>query len=90
MFNLFTWLAAFTASAQNNLITNIANRETVQGNRIAWVLNDFRSPKRSNEYQDGWNRKGFYDDQCNKKKAYYIMKAYYNEKEKAANLNPKR
>ena len=52
-----------------------------------WVLNDFRSPKRNNEYQDGWNRKGFYDDQSNKKKAFYIMKAYYTEKEKAANLH---
>lgn len=49
-----------------------------------WVLNDFRSPRRNNEYQDGWNRKGFYDDQGNKKKAFYIIKAYYTEKEIAA------
>ncbi|MGI4749263.1 MAG: glycoside hydrolase family 2 protein [Janthinobacterium lividum] len=48
-----------------------------------WVLNDFRSPKRNNEYQDGWNRKGLIDDQGNKKKAFYIMKAYYNQIEKA-------
>jgi beta-glucuronidase len=52
-----------------------------------WVLADFRSPKRNNPlYQDGWNRKGFYDDKGNKKKAFYIMQAYYNEmKEKYSN-----
>ncbi|QJD96848.1 beta-glucuronidase [Mucilaginibacter robiniae] len=48
-----------------------------------WVLNDFRSPKRNNPiYQEGWNRKGLYDDKGNKKKAFYIMQAYYNEMKK--------
>ncbi|POY38966.1 beta-glucuronidase [Solitalea longa] len=45
-----------------------------------WVLNDFRSPKRNNPiYQEGWNRKGLYDDKGNKKKAFYILQAYYKE-----------
>jgi len=45
-----------------------------------WVLIDFRSPKRNNPlYQEGWNRKGVYDDKGNKKKAFYILQAYYNE-----------
>jgi len=48
-----------------------------------WVLADFRSPKRNNPlYQEGWNRKGLYDDKGNKKKAFYIMKAYYDYIEK--------
>ncbi len=48
-----------------------------------WVLNDFRSPKRNNPYyQEGWNRKGLYDDKGNKKKAFYVVKAYYDEMEK--------
>lgn len=48
-----------------------------------WVLADFRSPKRNNPlYQEGWNRKGLYDDKGNKKKAFYIMKGYYDEIEK--------
>jgi beta-glucuronidase len=55
-----------------------------------WVLNDFRSPKRNNQYQDGWNRKGFYDDKGNKKKAFYIMKAYYNQIEKSGNNQKKK
>ncbi|RKR84576.1 beta-glucuronidase [Mucilaginibacter gracilis] len=46
-----------------------------------WVLADFRSPKRNNPlYQEGWNRKGFYDDKGNKKKAFYILQKYYKQK----------
>ncbi|MDB5143648.1 MAG: beta-glucuronidase [Mucilaginibacter sp.] len=45
-----------------------------------WILTDFRSPKRNNPlYQEGWNRKGLYDDKGNKKKAFYIVQAWYNE-----------
>jgi beta-glucuronidase len=45
-----------------------------------WVLADFRSPKRNNpHYQEGWNRKGLYDDKGNKKKAFYILQKYYKE-----------
>jgi beta-glucuronidase len=48
-----------------------------------WVLNDFRSPRRNNPlYQEGWNRKGLFDDKGNKKKAFYILKAYYDQKQK--------
>jgi beta-glucuronidase len=50
-----------------------------------WVLADFRSPKRNNPlYQEGWNRKGIYDDKGNKKKAFYIIQNYYKEKNAAA------
>jgi beta-glucuronidase len=48
-----------------------------------WVLNDFRSPRRNNPfYQEGWNRKGMYDDKGNKKKAFFVLKAYYDQMEK--------
>jgi beta-glucuronidase len=51
-----------------------------------WVLADFRSPKRNNPiYQEGWNRKGLYDDKGNKKKAFYILQNYYKEMKNAAN-----
>ncbi|WPV00846.1 glycoside hydrolase family 2 TIM barrel-domain containing protein [Mucilaginibacter sp. cycad4] len=46
-----------------------------------WVMADFRSPKRNNPlYQEGWNRKGLYDDKGNKKKAFYILQNYYKQK----------
>jgi len=48
-----------------------------------WVLNDFRSPRRNNPfYQEGWNRKGMYDDKGNKKKAFFVLKAYYDQMQK--------
>ncbi|WP_116789236.1 glycoside hydrolase family 2 protein [Flavobacterium psychrotrophum] len=54
-----------------------------------WILADFRSPKRNNpNYQNGWNTKGLISMNGEKKKAFYVLQAYYNEiaaKEKAAN-----
>jgi len=48
-----------------------------------WILNDFRSPRRNNPvYQQGWNNKGLYDQKGRKKKAFYVLKAYYDEMEK--------
>jgi beta-glucuronidase len=44
-----------------------------------WVLFDFRSPFRFHPTnQDDWNRKGLVSDQGFRKKAWYIMKDYYN------------
>ena len=45
-----------------------------------WILADFRSPKRNNPtYQEGWNRKGLIDEKGNKKKAFFVLKNYYEE-----------
>lgn len=47
-----------------------------------WILNDFRSPRRNNPvYQEGWNNKGLVDHEGKKKKAFYVLKAYYDEME---------
>lgn len=46
-----------------------------------WILFDFRSPFRFHPTnQEGWNRKGLVSDQGFRKKAWYIMKAYYDNK----------
>jgi beta-glucuronidase len=43
-----------------------------------WILCDFRSLSRLHPlYQKGWNRKGLLSDKGEKKKAWYIMKDYY-------------
>ncbi|MDQ6757339.1 MAG: beta galactosidase jelly roll domain-containing protein [Bacteroidota bacterium] len=48
-----------------------------------WILNDFRSPRRNNPvYQQGWNNKGVYDHKGRKKKAFYVLKSYYDKMEK--------
>jgi len=47
-----------------------------------WILNDFRSPRRNNPvYQEGWNNKGLFDHKGNKKKAFYVLRKYYDEME---------
>ena len=46
-----------------------------------WVLFDFRSPTRMNyQNQNGWNRKGLVSDKGMRKKAWYVVKDYYNSK----------
>jgi len=44
-----------------------------------WILADFRSLSRLQPvYQNGWNRKGLLSDKGEKKKAWNIMKKYYD------------
>ncbi|MGN6543264.1 MAG: glycoside hydrolase family 2 protein [Ginsengibacter sp.] len=53
-----------------------------------WVLADFRSPKRNNPiYQQGWNRKGLFSNNGNKKEAFYILQSFYKEIKKKENPN---
>ena len=43
-----------------------------------WILMDFRSPQRTlPQIQDGWNRKGLISDKGFKKKAFYVLKKFY-------------
>jgi beta-glucuronidase len=46
-----------------------------------WVLYDFRTPRRLNRYQLGFNRKGLIsgDDRYSKKPGFYVMRKYYEE-----------
>ena len=45
-----------------------------------WILYDFRSPKRLlPNIQDGWNRKGLISQNGTKKKAFYVLRKFYNE-----------
>jgi len=47
----------------------------------AWVLMDFRSPRRQTPgVQDGFNRKGLVSPNGEKKLAFYILRDYYREK----------
>ena len=46
-----------------------------------WILLDFRSPRRVlPEIQDGWNRKGLMSEKGEKKKAFFVLKNYYDNK----------
>jgi beta-glucuronidase len=48
-----------------------------------WILMDFRSPQRTlPQIQDGWNRKGLISDKGFKKKAFFVLKKFYEEMRK--------
>lgn len=47
-----------------------------------WVLYDFRTPRRVNRYQRGYNRKGIIAaDKKTRKLAYFVLQAFYREKQ---------
>ncbi|HEX2933735.1 MAG TPA: glycoside hydrolase family 2 TIM barrel-domain containing protein, partial [Bacteroidales bacterium] len=47
-----------------------------------WILCDFRSPRRMlPNIQDGWNRKGLIGENGVKKKAFYVLKRFYDQQE---------
>ncbi len=49
-----------------------------------WILMDFRSPHRVLPLiQDGWNRKGLLSDRGQKKKAFFVLRDWYQEIEAA-------
>jgi beta-glucuronidase len=48
-----------------------------------WILVDFRSPRRMlPDIQDGYNRKGLISNEGNKKKAFFVLQEFYNQKTK--------
>ena len=74
----------WTEEFQENLyIQNIAMLDKIDGfaGTTPWILKDFRSPRRVlNDIQDYYNRKGLFSDNGEKKKAFYIMKSWYEKK----------
>ena len=46
-----------------------------------WILCDFRSPRRPLPHvQDGWNRKGLIGENGTKKKAFFVLQKFYDQK----------
>jgi len=43
-----------------------------------WILFDFRSPRRQNPYQRGYNRKGLLDENGREKQAFDVLRRYYD------------
>lgn len=55
-----------------------------------WILVDFRSPRRQNPvYQNYWNRKGVISSSGIKKKAFYVLKDFYDDIAKKIKTNIK-
>ena len=74
----------WTEEFQENLYReNIAMLEKIDGlaGTTPWILKDFRSPRRVlNGIQDYYNRKGLFSDQGDKKKAFYVLRDWYEKK----------
>ncbi|MBQ6763043.1 MAG: beta-glucuronidase [Bacteroidales bacterium] len=74
----------WTEEFQENLyIQNTAMLDRIDGlsGTTPWILKDFRSPRRVLPgVQDYYNRKGLVSDDGRKKKAFYVMKAWYEGK----------
>lgn len=69
---------------ENMYKENIAMFERVPGlsGMTPWILVDFQSPLRQlPDVQDGWNRKGLVSETGQKKKAFYVLRNYYQKKE---------
>jgi len=57
-------------------------QQSIEGLRgmTPWILVDFRSPRRTHPvYQDFWNRKGLISETGKKKKAFFTLKAHYDQ-----------
>ena len=74
----------WTEEFQENLyLLNTAMLDKVEGlaGTTPWILKDFRSPRRVlPEIQDYYNRKGLVSDDGQKKKAFMVLKAWYEKK----------
>ena len=74
----------WTEEFQENLyIENTAMLDKIEGlcGTTPWILKDFRSPRRVLAgIQDYYNRKGLFSDKGEKKKAFYVLKKWYEGK----------
>lgn len=73
-----SWSEDYQATLYRDNLAMFKNISNLRGT-APWILFDFRSPFRFHPAnQDGWNRKGLVSDQGLRKKAWYLMKAYYD------------
>ena len=74
----------WTEEFQENLYReNTAMLDKIDGlsGTTPWILKDFRSPRRVLPgIQDYYNRKGLFSDKGEKKKAFYVLKEWYEKK----------
>lgn len=75
-----SWSEDYQATLFRNNLEMFEHIPNLRGTS-PWVLFDFRSPFRFHPTnQEDWNRKGLVSDQGFRKKAWYIVRNYYNQK----------
>ena len=79
----------WTEEFQENIyVQNLEMINKIEGlvGTTPWILKDFRSPRRVlNGIQDYYNMKGIVSDKGEKKKAFFVMKKWYENKRKIWN-----
>ena len=75
--SLTRWTEDYQAHLYRKTLKMISRIDNLSG-FSPWILVDFRSPRRPLPgIQEGWNRKGLISEQGEKKKAFEILRAYY-------------
>lgn len=73
-----SWSEEYQEKLFRDNLTMFKNIPNLRGTS-PWILFDFRSPFRFHPTnQEDWNRKGLVSDQGYRKKAWYLMKEYYD------------
>jgi beta-glucuronidase len=74
------WTEEYQEYLYEETLKMLAQIEQLRG-MSPWILVDFKSPRRVlPEVQDNYNRKGLISDHGEKKKAFYVLKNYYESK----------
>ncbi|MCZ4222974.1 glycoside hydrolase family 2 protein [Pedobacter rhodius] len=73
------WSEEYQEALYKNQLTMLTKIPALRG-IIPWILTDFRSPRRQHPvYQNFWNRKGLISETGKKKKAYFVLKNFYDQ-----------
>lgn len=73
------WSEEYQEALYKNQITMLSKIGALRG-MTPWILTDFRSPRRQHPiYQNFWNRKGLISETGKKKKAFYVLKDFYDQ-----------
>ena len=76
---LTRWSEEFQESLYQHQVNMLKKIPFLRGT-TPWILMDFQSPRRPlTGIQDGWNRKGLISENGQKKKAFWILKQWYDE-----------
>lgn len=82
------WTEAYQAKIYTDQIEMFSTVPNLCG-VCPWLLFDYRSLSRMHPvYQKGYNRKGLLSEKGERKKAWYILKAYYSKMEMINNSKP--
>jgi beta-glucuronidase len=73
------WSEEYQEALYKNQILLLNKIEALRG-MTPWILADFRSPRRQHPiYQNFWNRKGLISETGKKKKAFFVLKDFYDQ-----------